>query len=166
MYFNQLSGAARTRKLVETLDFSREITEKALKWTKRSPESWSKYTTSALKYSWSCFFLRGAISNSGTLFYTTLRFKKFYRVGPRSRDIATSSKQNVFRYEKSTTETMLKSMVATNPLQSNFGMYFKSFPFNIFEYNKLTNSVYNFFLIHFIVKKFTFKKSAFVCHCL
>ena len=31
-----------------------------------------------LKYSWSFFFLRGAISNLGT----TLRFKKFHRIGP------------------------------------------------------------------------------------
>ena len=37
-----------------------------------------------LKYSWSCFFLRGAISNLGTLFYTNLRLKKFYRIGPSS----------------------------------------------------------------------------------
>ena len=29
-------------------------------------------------------FSRGAISNLGTLFYTTRRLKKFYRIGPRS----------------------------------------------------------------------------------
>ena len=37
-----------------------------------------------LKYSWSFFSLRGTISNLGTLFYTTLRLKKFYRIGPMS----------------------------------------------------------------------------------
>ena len=31
VYFDQLSGAACTQKLVETFHFSREITEKALK---------------------------------------------------------------------------------------------------------------------------------------
>ena len=36
-----------------------------------------------LKYSFSSFSLRGAISNLGTLFYTTLRLKKFYSIGPR-----------------------------------------------------------------------------------
>ena len=35
-----------------------------------------------LKYSWSSFFLRGAISNLGALFYTTLSLKNFYRIGP------------------------------------------------------------------------------------
>ena len=29
-----------------------------------------------------CLFLRGTISKLGTLFYTTLRLKKFYRIGP------------------------------------------------------------------------------------
>ena len=35
-----------------------------------------------LKYSWRSFFLRGAISNLGTLFYTALRLKKKFKIGP------------------------------------------------------------------------------------
>ena len=39
VYFDQLLGAARTQKLVETCDFSREITENSLKLTKKAGQN-------------------------------------------------------------------------------------------------------------------------------
>ena len=47
MYFDQLSGAARNWKKLKYFymffsDFSREITEKGLKWTKKVEKAWKK----------------------------------------------------------------------------------------------------------------------------